>query len=305
MSPIVFAMPGNERLARALAEALDAERGKLEIRRFPDGESYVRLDNAVESRVVVVAATLREPDSQFAPLLFLARAARESGASLIVLAAPYLAYLRQDRQFRPGEAVTSRFFAEFVCSFADALLTVDPHLHRIDALSEIYRIPADVVHAASAIGQWVRSNVPSALVIGPDEESRQWVAAVAEAAGAPHVVLTKVRHGDRAVEVSVPRIEKYRDRTPVLVDDIVSTAHTMIEAVHRLQRAGMPAAICIGVHAVFAGSAYEDLIASGARQIVTCNTIEHASNAIDVLPDMTRAVRVMLERVSPQPRMRK
>lgn len=295
MSAVVFALPENSGLAQALAAALDAETGVLQVRRFPDGETYVRLDTAVARRAAVIAASLNQPDAKLAPLLFISRTARALGAATIVLAAPYLAYMRQDRQFRPGEGVTSRFFAEFVSSFADALVTVDPHLHRISALSEIYSIPAAVVPAAPSIGQWIRSNISSPLLIGPDEESRQWVAAVAEAAGAPHVILTKVRHGDRDVEVSTPQIATWRDRTPVLVDDIVSTAHTMIETVRHLKAAGMRAPVCIGVHAIFSGSAYADLLASGAARIVTCNTIAHASNAIDVWPDVAGAVRTMLQ----------
>lgn len=294
MNAVVFALPQDDRLARTLAAELGAELGTLEVRRFPDGETYARLDSTVAGRDVVIAASLNEPDPKLAPLLFIARTARELGAASIVLAAPYLAYMRQDRKFRTGEGVTSRFFADFVSSFADGLVTVDPHLHRISALSSIYAIPAVAVQAAPSIGEWLLSNVPTALVIGPDEESRQWVAAVAEAAGMPYVVLNKVRHGDRAVQVSVPHIENWRDRAPVLVDDIVSTARTMIETVRHLNSAGMRAPVCIGVHAVFAGSAYGDLLAAGAARVVSCNSIEHASNAIDVLPGVAHAVRTLL-----------
>ena len=298
MNAVVFALPQNEVLARALAAELDAELGGLEVRRFPDGETYVRLDSDVAGRDVVIAASLSQPDPKLAQLHFIARTARELGAASIVLAAPYLAYMRQDRQFRPGEGLTSRFFADFVSAFVDGLVTVDPHLHRIAKLSDLYRIPSQVVHAAPFIGNWLQANVSSPVVIGPDEESRQWVAAVAEAAGAPHVVLSKVRHGDRNVEVSVPQLEAWRGRTPVLVDDIVSTARTMIEAVKHLKAAATSAPVCIGVHAIFAGSAYEDLLAAGAGRVVSCNTIEHLSNAIDVRPALAQAVRTILDGIT-------
>ncbi len=294
MSAVVFALPQNEAPARALAAELDAELGSLEVRSFPDGETYVRLDSGVAGREVVIAASLSQPDPKLAQLLFIARTARELGAASIALAAPYLPYMRQDQQFRPGEGVTSRFFADFVSSLVDGLVTVDPHLHRITKLSDLYRIPSQVVQAAPLIGSWLQANVLSPVVIGPDEESRQWVAAVAAAAGAPHVVLSKVRRGDRNVEVSVPQIEAWGGRTPVLVDDIVSTAHTMIETVKHLMTAGASAPVCIGVHAIFAGSAYDDLLAAGAARIVTCNTVAHPSNAIDVIPAISRSVRTML-----------
>ena len=105
------------------------------------------------------------------------------------LVAPYLAYMRQDRRFKPGEAVTSREVAQLLSGAFDWLVTVDPHLHRYTSLAEIYRIPTHVTHAAPLISQWIKANVPRALVIGPDSESEQWVSAVASEAGAPFTVL--------------------------------------------------------------------------------------------------------------------
>ena len=111
---------------------------------------------------------------------------------------------------------------------------------------------------------------------------------------APHTVLEKVRRGDRDVSVSVPQVEPYRDRTPILVDDIISTAKTMIATVTHLRRAAMPPPICIGVHAIFADNAHDDLLAAGAASIVTCNTVAHRSNQIAIDDQLALAVRTML-----------
>ncbi len=295
MKPLLFALPGNTHLADSLVSQLDAERGTLTLREFPDGESYVRIDSPVAGREVVLLCTLDRPNAKLLPLLFLARTARELGATRVGLIAPYLAYMRQDQRFHEGEAVTSRHFAQIVSLFADWLVTVDPHLHRFSDLDEIYSVPNRVVHAAPLISQWVaRLNTP--VLIGPDGESEQWVAAVARAAGAPYLVLQKIRRGDRDVEVSVPDIELHRSRTPVLVDDIISTAHTMIETVGQLKRAGLAPPVCVGVHAVFAGSAYRDLRAAGATRVVTCNTIEHETNAIDVAAVVGTAALELMDR---------
>jgi ribose-phosphate pyrophosphokinase len=172
----------------------------------------------------------------------------------------------------------------------DWLVTVDPHLHRVHDLSEIYSVPARVLHASPLISEWIRQELSSPLLVGPDSESAQWVEAVAGAADAPHVVLEKIRRGDRDVEVSVPDVAKWHRRTPVLVDDIISTARTMIETVGVLRRAGMLPPVCIGVHGVFAPGAYEALTKTGAR-VVTTNTIRHETNAIDVSGLMADAVR--------------
>ena len=165
------------------------------------------------------------------PLLFAAATARELGASRVGLVAPYLAYMRQDRRFKPGEAVTSRQVARLLSDAFDWLVTVDPHLHRYSSLADIYSIPTHVVHAAPLIAEWIKANVTNPLIIGPDSESEQWVAAVASDVGAPYSVLEKVRHGDRDVEIRLKDLEQWKGRTPVLVDDIISTGRTMIEAV--------------------------------------------------------------------------
>jgi ribose-phosphate pyrophosphokinase len=237
--PVVAAMPGNEHLAADLAAALGFELGQIETREFPDGETYLRLATAPDGRPVILASTLDRPNGKLLPLLFAAATARELGATSIGLVAPYLAYMRQDRRFKPGEAVTSRQVAGLLSNAFDWMITVDPHLHRYGSLGELYRIPTRVVHAAPLMSDWIRTNVNNPLIIGPDSESEQWVAAVAHDAASPHSVLEKVRRGDRNVEITLRDLSRWKGRTPVLVDDIISSGRTMIEAL-RLVHAPAP-----------------------------------------------------------------
>lgn len=292
MQPIIFSMPGNELLANSLAELIPAEPGKCELRRFPDGESFVRIDSAVNGRKVLIVCQLDDPDPKLLPLYFMVATLRSLGAAHITLVAPYLSYMRQDKRFHAGEAVTSEYFAQWISSFVDALFTIDPHLHRHSSMQEIYTIPCTVLHAAQPIADWISANVTQPILIGPDSESAQWVSEVAALARAPFTVLSKTRLGDREVQVSIPQVDAYRNtHTPVLVDDIISTARTMIETVGHLRHAGMRPPICIGVHGIFAGDAYAQLQAAGSAQIVTCNAIVHPSNAIlldDLLADALR-----------------
>ena len=294
MTPLLFALPGNERLAALLAPAIGAEIGSAVIRHFPDGESYWRYDTPVAGRSVALLCTLDRPDDKVLPLLFAAAAARDLKAKRVGLIAPYLAYMRQDHRFQPGEAVTSSYFAKIVSAHFDWLVTVDPHLHRRASLDEIYNTPARTLHAAPLIAEWIRDNVEMPLLVGPDRESEQWVAAVARGAAAPHIVLRKQRRGDREVEVSVPELAQWRERTPVLVDDIISTGQTMIETVKQLERAGLPPAVCVAVHGIFAGNALEELMQAGAARVVTTNTIAHSSNGIDISALLTEGVRALI-----------
>ena len=295
MTALVLALPGNEALGQSLAGRLGAELGKAEFHQFPDGETHIQLVTPVKGRSIALVDTLAQPNEKIMPLLFAAGTAKDLGAKRIGLVTPYLAYMRQDKRFNPGDGITSVYFAKLLSQWVDWLVTVDPHLHRRSSLDEIYSIPSTVVQAAPLIAEWIKKNIPKPVLVGPDEESKQWVSSVAKLADAPYLVLTKIRYSDRQVEVSSPDIERWSDRTPVLVDDIISTAQTMIETVKGLDKVGLAAPVCIGVHAVFAGTAYEDLLAAGASDVVTCNTIPHSSNGIDLADPVAEAAKVFLD----------
>lgn len=294
MTPLLLALPGDA-LAHRFAETLHAEMGQMELRSFPDGETYVRIDSPVAGREVVIVCSLHQPDSKVMPLLLLAATARDLGAGRVGLVAPYLAYMRQDARFRAGEGITSRYFARQISEAFDWLVTIDPHLHRHRALDEIYAIPATAVSATEPIAQWIATNVPSPAIVGPDGESEQWVEAVARRCGAPFVLFTKTRHGDRSVVLEAPDFSALCGRTPVLVDDMISTGGTLVAAVRQITSAGLPSPVCVTVHALFVGRSFQDLQFAGAARIVSCNSVAHPSNAIDITPVAAAAARRFLE----------
>ncbi|GAB3254077.1 ribose-phosphate pyrophosphokinase [Chitinimonas naiadis] len=287
---VLLTFPGNEVTGAALAMRWGALVQPVKLHRFPDGETLVTVPTDLDGRSVVLVCSLDRPDAKLAPLLFAADAARELGAWQVGLVAPYLAYMRQDVRFEPGQAISSRTFGRVLSQQFDFMMTVDPHLHRYADLGEIYNIPTYKVTAAPAIADWIKAKIERPLLVGPDSESEQWTAAVADRLDAPYIVLDKIRHGDREVEVSVPNIDAWRDHTPVLLDDILSTARTMIAAVVRLRQTGLPPPICIAVHPILTGDALADLQAAGAARIVSCNTISHPTNAIDVTPLLADAL---------------
>lgn len=278
---LILPMPGNEAMAQAIAQRTHVELGAIEVRHFPDGESYVRLMRDVAGRDVDIVCTLARPDPQFLSLIYAAGAARDLGARRVSLIAPYLAYMRQDARFKEGEAISSVHFASIVSQFFDSLVTVDPHLHRRNSLDELFTIPARAVHAAPLLADWIGRNVPHPLVVGPDRESEQWVTAVAQAAGAPHVVLAKQRLGDRHVVIETPDILQWRELTPVLIDDIASSGGTLIEAARNLRNQGFVKPHCVVVHALLGDEDYARLLSEVAG-LVSTDTAPHPSNAISV-----------------------
>lgn len=279
---ILFALPCNDFLARPLIESLKMERGLADFHDFPDGEVYVRVESEVKNKQVLLLCTLDHPNDKMLRLLFLAETLRELGAGPLCLLAPYLPYMRQDRHFKPGDALTSAIFARLLSGWVDELITIDPHLHRIHQLSEVYSIPKIAhLHAGRKMAAWIQQNVSSPLLIGPDEESRQWVSAVAEEISAPCAIISKIRRGDRSVEIRLPEL-KERDKTPVLVDDIISTGASMQAALCELGAQGFKKAYCVCVHALFDREVHDNLLRAGAVRVVSCNTVAHFTNEIDV-----------------------
>jgi ribose-phosphate pyrophosphokinase len=276
-------------LVADVAERLGTGVGAVEQRRFPDGEAYVRLGENVRGRDILIFCSLDRAEEKILPLLFAADAAREQGARRVGLVAPYLAYMRQDRVFRDGEAVSSRTFARVLSQSFDWLLTVDPHLHRYKSLDEIYTIPTVVVTASDAIATWIAAHVADPLIVGPDIESEQWVSSIASRIAAPFATFRKLRESDFGVRLDAVEIE-FGNRNPVLVDDLISSAHTMAEAVKLVREKAARAPVCIGVHALFAGGAHEVLSAAGPALIATTDTVAHPTNAISVANILADAI---------------
>ncbi len=290
MAPIVLSFPDDRLLAAEVAGSIGARMGTFAWRHFPDGESLVSIDENVAGADVVLFASLDDPDRKALPLRFAARTARELGARRVGLVAPYLGYMRQDMRFHAGEAISAKAFAQFLGESVDWLVTVDPHLHRIARLGDVFAIPSTAVAAAPLLADWIGRNVDRPILLGPDSESMQWVAHVAEEAHAPYEVLRKVRRGDREVDVSLPDAERMRGYAPVLVDDIVSTGRTLMAAIGRLSRLQLPPPVCVVIHPVFASGAWDALLEAGAARIVSTNSIAHRSNAIGLAEPIAAAV---------------
>jgi ribose-phosphate pyrophosphokinase len=299
MTRMLLPFPPQRTVANAIAPLLGARSGRLDWRHFPDGESLVTIEDGLDGIDVALVASLRNPDELGLPLRFAAATAREFGARSVGLIAPYLAYMRQDKRFNAGEAVSAPLFARFLEESFDWLVTADPHLHRNPELSKLYHIPVRRVATAPLIAEWIRDNVPNPVLIGPDGESGQWVSDIANRTGVPYQVLTKIRRGDRDVEVSLPSIDAARARTPVIVDDIASSGRTAIETLGHLRRLGLPPTICVVIHPVFALNAYEQLLAAGPARVVSTDSIPHPSNAISLAGLLAQASIEMFEDVAP------
>ena len=269
--------------ARALGRAAGLPVQRIARHRFPDGELKLTLPPRLAPEVRILRS-LHRPNEKLVELVLAARAARELGARELTLIAPYLAYMRQDHAFNPGEVVSQKVIGRLLADLFDAVVTVDPHLHRIAMLGEAVPLARAVaLSAAPLIGHFVAMRGRRPMLVGPDAESAQWVHVAATYNGLPWTVCSKLRSGDTEVEVALPE-EPLEGREIVLVDDVASSGHTLAAAARALLARGAARVDAVVTHAVLAPEAGATLKAAGIGEFWSTDTVPHASNAMSVVP---------------------
>lgn len=287
---LVLTFPEYRDAGERLAAELNCTSAAVDVYRFPDGEARVRLPEKLPRRIAL-CRSLFDPDAKLIELLLVSRTARELGARHISLVAPYLCYMRQDRAFVRGEAVSQRIVGDFLARLFDALITVDPHLHRIERLDQALPMDDAVsVSAAQVLANFLRQHLqPETLLVGPDSESRQWVAAIAARCDCDFLIAQKARHSDRAVDIELLDTP-VSGRPVVLVDDIVSTGHTLATAARKLRAGGASIVDALITHGLFQDDAEDRLRAAGIRHVWTSDSVPHPSNAANLAPLLAEAL---------------
>ncbi len=265
--------------ATALARSSGLTGACIERHQFPDGEVKLRLPAQLPEKVVIYRS-LDRPNEKLVELLLAAQSARRLGARHLTLVAPYLAYMRQDMEFSPGEAVSQSIVGHFLAGLFDAAITVDPHLHRISTLQQAMPLPhAMVLTGAHALADLVVERRDRPLLVGPDAESAQWVALAAARHGLDHVVCSKVRHGDRAVEVTLGQAA-VAGRPVVIMDDVISTGHTVAAAARLLKAAGAASIDVAVTHALFVADALQTIRDAGVNEVWSTDCVSHFTNTV-------------------------
>lgn len=286
---LVLGFPEYAEQAGKMARAAGLDFAVIDVHHFPDGESRVRLPDAVPEQVFIYRS-LDQANAKLVELVLAASTARELGAARVALVAPYLCYMRQDKAFHPGEAVSQRIIGNLLAGCFDEVVTVDPHLHRVERLEDAVPVKQALSLAATdSMSHYLEGRIDNPILIGPDEESEQWVASIAQCNKLEFHVASKQRFGDSDVRVSLP-VARYGGRHVVLVDDIASTGHTLVAACEKLAPY-QPASITVMVtHALFVGDALSRISAAGADEIWSCDSIVHSTNRISLADCLARAL---------------
>jgi ribose-phosphate pyrophosphokinase len=279
ISLFTFAHGGQH--AADLASALSIPYSEIGVHRFPDGESRVTAPGATATSIVY--CPLDRPNEKLVELMFASDALRRGGAGRLILVAPYLCYMRQDMAFHPGEVVSQQVIGGWLAELFDAVITVDPHLHRVTRLDEA--VPAKqaiTLSAAPAFVEYLRTQTLSgaALLLGPDSESEQWVRGIAEAAGLPYAIAQKQRQGDRSVVIRLPEAVSFEGRTVILLDDMASTGRTLIAAAEQAKARGAREIRVLVTHALFVNDSLEHLRRSPITHIGSSDSIPHETNVV-------------------------
>ena len=267
-------------LAHSIAKRINGQFSPLLVQRFPDGELKLKFSVAPKGRHVVLVQSLHPPNEQLLELVFAIHTAKELGAESVTAVVPYMAYLRQDKRFHPGECVSNKIAAGLLRE-ADGVITVDPHLHRVKNLKEIFHVPVRTLSANSLLADFIAKHYHEELILGPDEESYQWASRIAERVKAHAIVLRKKRFGSRKVSIKIHGDVDIKGKTVVIVDDIVSSGHTMLETIKEAKRLGARKIVCITVHGIFAEGALKKIQKLGATVHAT-NTMQNPVAHIDV-----------------------
>ena len=287
---LVLAFDDEAAMARALAQALGWRCALVDRHRFPDGETRLRLPPQLPRRVALLRG-LQQPNEKLTELMLTVAGARELGAAQLTLVSPYLAYMRQDIAFTPGEVVSQRHLGRLLATWFDAVITVDPHLHRVATMDEVVPGRRGVaLTAAPLLGAWIARQLPGALLLGPDEEAEQWVRVAAQAHGLDHAVCHKQRHGDREVDVALPGVP-VAGRAVVLFDDVASTGRTLVTAARGLLQHGAASVDVAVTHGLFVDDAVAQIHAAGVRHVWSTDCVPHATNVVSVVPLLAQALR--------------
>lgn len=270
-------------IAKKVAQQLKATFSPLTISQFPDGDIYLKFNTPLKGKKVVIVNSLQpHADMSLFDVIWTAETAKDLGAKKVILVAPYLAYMRQDKRFHPGEAISSRIMAKHLNSCIDKIITIDPHLHRYKSLKDIFTVQSVSLTANQIIGQYIKKKIKNPVIIGPDWESYQWAEAIAKEVGCENTVLEKTRFSSRHVTSKMTKEVAITGKNVLIVDDIISTGHTMIEAAKKAKAAKAKSIIGIGVHGLFVENGLSKMKKAGFNQIITTNCIEHATNKIDI-----------------------
>ena len=282
--------PSSTELGRKIAEILGVETVSVAHKKFPDGESYIRLEEEVKGEEIVIVQSTGPPqDTNLIQLFILADAAKDLGAKRIIAIVPYLAYARQDKRFLPGEAISIQTIGKLLkTSGIDELITVNVHESKV---LEKFEIPAKSISAIGLLADYFKSKgLERAFALAPDEGAAEFAIEASKVLGGDYGWLHKER--DRYTG-EVRTEEKNLDvsgKDAIIFDDIISTGGTTANAVKILRKQGARRVFAACVHPLMIGNAKERILQAGAEEIVGTDSVPSNVTIVSLAPLLAKAL---------------
>ncbi len=294
--PLVLGGSSGEHLAIKVASLIGGELGDVEVKKFPDGETYIRILSDVSGRDVVYINSLQKgPNDLIIETLYTLMTIKDLGAKRVIAVVPYMSYARQDERFNPGEVVSIEVLGKLFRTVGpDLIYTIDMHLHRIGDPSKVFGSGIRNLTAVRELGKYVKEHydVSNSVVIGPDEESEQWAKVMAEElGGVEYAVLEKKRLTAEEVVIEVKGGLDVSGKDVVIVDDIISTGGTMVEAIRSLYKLGAKSVIVTATHMLLVGKALSKILRLSPKDIVGTDTVLSPVSKVSVAPVIADALR--------------
>ncbi len=268
----VFSGTANPALAQEIVDYLEIPLGKVHIRRFADGEIYVRYEENARGVDAFVVQPLCHPvNENLVELLIMIDALRRASAGRITAVIPYYAYARQDRKSAPREPISARLVADLLTvAGIDRVLTMDLDADQIEGF---FTVPVDHLRALPLFAEALRQRqIPDGVVVAPDDGAVKQAKRLADRLGLPLAVVFQRRAEWGKAPVQL--VGEVEGRTPILIDRMIATAETVEVAVDALLQAGArPEVYICATHPVLAAGALERLDRPEIRELLVTNTI--------------------------------
>jgi len=293
---LVLSGTGNRPLAEEIARFLGLSLCEVTIRRFADGEIFVRLDENARGRDVYIIQPTNPPAEHLLELLLLIDAAKRASAARVTAVVPYFGYARQDRKDQPRVAISAKLVANLLeTAGADRVLGIDFHQHQLQGF---FDVPVDHLYASPVFVQHYRQKgLREVVVVAPDVGGAKMARSFAKRLDASLAIIDKRRPSANIAEV-VNVVGEVEGRDCLIVDDMIDTAGTMAEAVLALKRLGARDVYCCATHALLSGPAVDRLSATPLKEVAVTNTIQLAEEkrfdrltVLSVAPLLAKAIR--------------
>ena len=272
---MLFSGRAYPRLAERIADKLDMHLGEVQLQTFPNGEVYARYLESVRGADVFIIQSLCEPvNTNLMELLVMIDAAKRASAKRITAVIPWYAYSRQDRKTKPREPITARLVANMIqAAGAERVMTMDLHVGQIEGF---FSFPVDHLTAMHTfVDYFVEAgfkDAADAVVVAPDTGEVKLAHRLADHLGLPWAIMSKTRYSSGESEVTHV-IGEVKGRRAILIDDVIATAGTLVNAAERLAEEGATEIYAAATHGEFSGSAYERIEASPMEEVVVTDTL--------------------------------